>query len=311
MNFRALTRKYLGWCPGFKDNPQLIRGYELFIPTNIAARFIFFVLLTSLGIQYILSLYRYWFIRVPHSAFPLDLSPWRKVSDLLICVSSLGLILLGIDTLSSITIRNRHRKMLGIVLMLWGASRIIRVGSLDIYMVINTGFRSFDIFDLVPYAWSGGLLFVGYRLFTNKPLIVKSTLIAVSVMSGSQLIRLLFQTNQAIPNAGFHPLYSTLYLVHVLATFSAFILSMNGIRGKWSDETLFKRGVPWYLKSGLIIYGISDLYLIVWAKIFEPGILTEITSNYVSPFITSFAVLNGLALVTVALYPWKSLSGGT
>ncbi|MHA2162615.1 MAG: hypothetical protein ACXABF_09340 [Candidatus Thorarchaeota archaeon] len=151
-----------------------------------------------------------------------------------------------------------------------------------------------------------GLLDLGYRILSDKPFIVRETFIAASLIFGIQLIRLSSHLGKVISSFGIEPLYGVGYLLHIIASLSAFIFSMNGIRERWTVESLNKQGIPWYLKVGLISYGIDGLLLIVWVLV-EPPILTEITQNQLSPLIASSGVLNALSLVTAALYPWKNL----
>lgn len=284
------------------------RDDDLVIFAGFTTRFILFVILASLGIQYILLKYRYWFIIVPqHDLDAISISLWRQLADLLMSISSLGMIVLGIDLISTDTLRNRHRKGLALVLLIFGASRIISNFYLDAYVISHRGFRLFDFMDLIPYVWASGFLYIGYRLYTEKPHIMRSIFITIAVVSGAELIRLLFQMNQVFTNSEFHLRYITHYLMHTVATLSAFIYSVNGIRGKWSVETLFNRGIPWYFKVGLIIYGINDLFIMVWILLIEPEILISLARDQVSLLIASLSVLNGLALAAAAFYTWKNL----
>ena len=95
-------------------------------------------------------------------------------------------------------------------------------------------------------------------------------------------------------------------LLAIIAALSAFIFSVTGIKGGWTGESLINQGIPWYLKTGLISYGVDGLLWIVWVLV-DPLVLTEITQNQLSPLIVSSGVLNGLALVVAALLPWHKL----
>lgn len=283
-------------------------GYESVIPVGFTARFILFFFLASYGIRNILLDYRYWFIIVPQGGLdPLWISPWRQLADLLMSISSLGMITLGIDLISTDALRNRHRKGLAMVLLIFGASRIILISYFDSYMISHGGLRLFNLMDIIPYVWGAGFLDIGYRLYTEKPNILKSTFVTVAIVFGAELLRQLFQLNQVITNSGFHLRQVTNGLIHTISTLSAFIFSVYGIQEKWSVETLFNRGIPLYFKAGLITYGIHELFFMVWILLSEPEILKPLVRDPVSLLIYLFAVLNGLALVAAALYPWKNL----
>ncbi len=303
--------KYLGWCPGFEEASRFFHGVDIVIPTGYVVRVIVFTILASFGLQQVLQIIWYWFISVPQGdILAFFISPWKQVADFFLIVSSLGFILLGINTLSTGAIRNRQRKELALILMGLGASRVISNGFLDIRMLfsggLSVGARLFDLSDIVPYVWGGGLLYLGYRLLSAMPFIVRETFIAASFMFGIQLLRLSSHLGEVISNFGVEPLYGTGYLLHIVAALSAFIFSMNGIRGAWTGESMNKQGIPWYLKTGLISYGIDGLLSIVWV-LGDPLILTEITQNQLSLLIVSSGVLNGLALVAAVLLPWNKL----
>jgi hypothetical protein len=308
MNLRTLSRKYLGWCPGFEEASRFFRGVDIVIPTGFGIRLILFTLLASLGIQKVLQIIWYWFIRVPQgNILPYFISPWKQVADFLLILSSLGFILLGIDTLSTGAFRNRQRKELALILIGLGASRVISSGYLDITLFfsggLSAGARLFDLSDIVPYVWGGGLLYLGYRILSDTPFIVRETFIAASLMFGIQLIRLSSHLGEVISNLGVDPLDGAGYLLHIIAALGAFTFSLNGIRGGWTAKSLNNRGIPWYLKTGLLSFGIDGLLLVVWVLV-DPLLLTEITQNQLSPFIAFSGVLNGLALVAAALLPW-------
>lgn len=116
-----------------------------------------------------------------------------------------------------------------------GVSRLISTGYLDITMLtsggLSVGARLFDLSDIVPYVWGGGLLYLGYRLLSAMPFIVRETFIAAALMFGIQCLRLSSHLGEVISNFGVEPLYGAAYLLHIIAALSAFIFSMNGIRG--------------------------------------------------------------------------------
>ena len=311
MSISRILIKYLGWCPGYEEASRFFQQMDIVIPAGFGVRVILFTLLASLGVQQVLQIIWYWFIRVPQGdILPYFISPWKQVADFLFFMSSLGFILLGIDTLSTGAFRNRQRKELALILMGLGASRVISTGYLDITLItsggLSAGARLFDLSDIVPYVWGGGLLYLGYRILSDIPFFVRETIIAASLMLGIQLIRLSSHLGEVISSFGVEPLYGAGYLLHIIAALSAFIFSVNGIRGRWTVESLNNQGFPWYLKAGLISYGIDSLLLIVWVLV-DPLVLTEITQNQLSPLIASSGALNGLALVAAALLPWNKL----
>jgi hypothetical protein len=309
MSINRLIIRYLGWCPGFENASRFFQGQDVVIPTGFGGRILFFTILVSIGIEQILSTYMQWFITIPQrDSYPaILLSPWRQFADLLLSISSLGLILLGIDTISTGAIKKRHRRELTTVLSLYGASTIIRNASFDVTLIIQGAFRLLEIIDIIPYIWGVGFLYISYRLFNDKPLITKVTFITASMMFGSELFRLLFQINQVFTDFGNDPVYIPHYLMHVIAVLSVFIFCLNGIRERWTSISLSNMGIPWYLKVGIIIYGISGFLWIGWGLLFDPSTLSEITQNKVLPVIVSSRVLNALALVVAAIYPWNNL----
>ncbi len=311
MNLRHITMKYFGWCPGYEEASRFFHNMDVVIPSGFGVRLILFTLLASLGIQQVLQIIWYWFIRVPQGDLnPFFITPAKQVADFLRVISSLGFILLGINTLSTGAIRNRQRKTIALILMGFGASRVISNGYLDITLLfsggLSVGARLFDLSDIVPYVWGGGLLYLGYRLLSAMPFIVRETFIAVALMFGIQFLRLSSHLVEVISNFGVEPFYGVGYLLHIIAALSAFIFSVNGIKGGWTGESLINQGIPGYLKAGFISYGIDSLLLIVWVLV-DPLPLTEITQNQLSPLIVSSGVLNGLALLAAALLPWHKL----
>lgn len=310
MSIRGIMLKFLGWCPGFENASRFFQGQDVVVvPTGVGGRLLFFTILISIGIEQILSTYMRWFITIPQQDLSSAFwhSPWNQFADIIFSISALGLILLGIDIISTGAIRKRHRRELGMVLSLYGASRIINNGYLDIYMISHGALRLLNLLDIIPYIWGAGFLYVSLRLFNDKSLITKVTFITASMMFGSELFRLLFQIDQVFANFGNDPVYIPHYLMHILSVLSAFIFSVNGIRERWTSISLSSRGIPWYLKVGIIIYGISGFLWIGWGLLFEPGTLSEITQNQVLPVIVSSRVLTGIALVAAALYPWNNL----
>lgn len=51
MNLRALSRKYLGWCPGYEEASLFFQKMEIVFPTGYGVGIILFTLLASLGIH--------------------------------------------------------------------------------------------------------------------------------------------------------------------------------------------------------------------------------------------------------------------
>ena len=236
MNLGALSRKYLGWCPGYEEASRFFQQMDKVILTGFGVRLILFTLLASLGIQQVLQILWYWFIRVPQGdILPYFITPAKQVADFLSFICSLGFILVGIDTFSTGAIRNRQRKELALILLGLGASRIISTVYLDITLFfsggLSAGARLFDLSNIVPYVWGGGLLYIGYRLISAMPFIVRETFITASMMFGIQFLRLSSHLGQVVSNFGVEPLYGVAYLLHIIAALSAFIFSMNGIRG--------------------------------------------------------------------------------
>ncbi len=309
MSIRGIMLKYLGWCPGFDSVVKFLSISTYGFSMGFGARLILFILLFAAGLQYLISIYSYWFVRVPQfNISPFFRSQWKQFSDVLWSLGALFLMALATDIWSSGKISTRHRKELAAALITFGIAKSITTTYYGLVLIPPTGIRLGDIIDIfVPNIWNFGIIYAGYRLLLAKPLTDRPTLILFTVSHASRIIRLLLVNPISLPLTV--NVNNAHYMFNLLSTFPVLIFLVNGIRGKWSVQSILKEGLSRYLKAGIFLYGLNYIVVVIEAFLFEPQSIAEAFGTNLGKVSIFLNLLGSLSIIGVSVYPWNTLKG--